>query len=101
MNWEPWRGCERRFVACSPLLGPIDLSPYLNGIDHVTVSGETGREARLCDYEWVLAMDQGSMVSKNPTLNDNIRAAGSSTWYLRPGKIFFKQMSGPISDDIM
>ncbi|MDR1684518.1 MAG: phage Gp37/Gp68 family protein, partial [Elusimicrobiota bacterium] len=45
---------KRRFIACSPLLGPIDLSAYLHGAEHVTVSGESGREARLCDYNWVL-----------------------------------------------
>lgn len=45
---------KRRFVACSPLLGSIDLSPYLAGIEHVTVGGETGREARECEYDWVL-----------------------------------------------
>ena len=47
---------KRRFVACSPLLGPIDLSPYLSHIDHVTVGGETGRAARICDYGWVLSI---------------------------------------------
>lgn len=45
---------KKRFVACSPLLGPINLFSYLNGIHHVTVNGESGREARLCDYDWVL-----------------------------------------------
>ena len=45
---------KRRFVACAPLLGPIDLSEYLKGgIEHVTVGGETGRDARVCDLEWV------------------------------------------------
>ena len=47
---------KRRFIACSPLLGAIDLSPYLGGVEHVTVGGETGREARECDYDWVLAV---------------------------------------------
>ena len=32
----------------------IDLTPYLHGVEHVTVGGETGREARECDYDWVL-----------------------------------------------
>jgi len=45
---------KRRFVACSPLLGPVNLSSYLKSIHHVTVNGESGREARLCDYDWVL-----------------------------------------------
>lgn len=47
---------KRRFVACGPLLGPIDLSTYMHGIDHVTANGESGREARECDYDWVLAI---------------------------------------------
>ena len=48
---------KRRFVACSPLLSEIDLSSYLgDGISHVTVTGESGRDARECDYNWVLSI---------------------------------------------
>ena len=45
---------KRRFIACAPLVEAIDLTPYLHGVEHVTVGGETGREARECDYDWVL-----------------------------------------------
>ena len=45
---------KRRFIACAPLLEAIDLTPYLHVVEHVTVGGETGREARECDYDWVL-----------------------------------------------
>ncbi len=45
---------KKRFIACAPLLGAIDLRNYLGGVDHVTVGGETGREARECQYDWVL-----------------------------------------------
>ena len=45
---------KRRFIACSPLLEPIDLSKYLSRIEHVTVCGESGRDARACNYDWVL-----------------------------------------------
>lgn len=49
---------KHRVIACSPLLSKIDLSAYLQGgvssIQNVTVAGEAGREARVCDYEWVL-----------------------------------------------
>ena len=45
---------KRRFIAAAPLLGAIDISTYLVGIEHVTVGGETGREARICNYDWVL-----------------------------------------------
>jgi len=45
---------KRRFIAVSPILEKIDLTKYLHGIQHVTVSGENGRDTRVCDYEWVL-----------------------------------------------
>lgn len=35
---------KRRFIACAPLLEAVDLTPYLHGVDHVTVGGETGRQ---------------------------------------------------------
>lgn len=67
---------KRRFVACAPLLEAIDLSPYLSGIDHVSVSGESGREARLCDYEWVLA------------LREQCVNAGKTFWFKGTGSLF-------------
>ena len=69
---------KRRFVACSPLLGPIDLSPYLDGIDHVSVSGETGREARVCDYDWVL------------DIREQCVAAGITFWFKGTGSLFMR-----------
>ena len=45
----------RKSLACEPLLGPIDLSPYLDGrIAEVVAGGESGENARLCRYEWIL-----------------------------------------------
>ena len=69
---------KRRFVACSPLLGPIDLSPHLGGISHVTVTGEGGREARECDYDWVLA------------IREQCVKAGATFWFKGTGS-FFRQ----------
>lgn len=46
---------QRRIVICAPLLGPLDLSPWLDArIDEVSVGGESGLNARLCRYDWVL-----------------------------------------------
>lgn len=46
---------RHRSVICEPLLGRIDLSPYLGRqIESVTVGGESGPDARPCDYAWVL-----------------------------------------------
>ena len=37
------------FVSAEPLLGPIDLSPWIDQIDQVIVGGESGPNARECD----------------------------------------------------
>lgn len=67
---------KRRFIACAPLLEPIDLSSYLGGIEHVTVGGETGRDARPCHLNWVLDIRQ-ACVDKNVTF-----------WFKNTGSLF-------------
>jgi len=46
------------FVSCEPLLGPVDLLPYLERwqttLDWVIVGGETGPGARKMDEEWAM-----------------------------------------------
>ncbi len=42
-------------IACEPLLERLNLSPYLGAwVGEVVVGGESGSEARICDYDWVL-----------------------------------------------
>ena len=67
---------KRRFVACAPLLGPVDLTPYLHGLEHVSVGGETGREARVCDYDWVL------------DIREQCVKAGVTFWFKNTGSFF-------------
>ena len=44
-----------RIITCEPLLGPIDLTAYLGPkIAEVSIGGESGPQARPCDYAWVL-----------------------------------------------
>lgn len=69
---------KRRFVACSPLLGPIDLSDYIHELDQVTVSGESGRDARRCNYDWVL------------NLRDQCIQADKIFWFKSTGTVFQK-----------
>lgn len=46
---------RHKFIACEPLLGAIDMRKYLSReISSVVVGGESGNEARICRYEWVL-----------------------------------------------
>lgn len=70
---------KRRFVAVSPLLEQIDLSAYLDGIDHVTVSGESGRDASVCNYDWVL------------DIREQCKAAGITFWFKSTGSFFRRE----------
>ncbi len=48
-----------KFVVCEPLLERIDLSllaEEMRGVESVTVGGESGDDARICDYDWVLGI---------------------------------------------
>lgn len=42
-------------IVCEPLLERIDLSAHLGDwVDGVTVGGESGEQARTCEYNWIL-----------------------------------------------
>lgn len=45
-------------IVCQPLIGPIDLSAYLDGIELVVVGGESDSGARPLEYQWVLDIRQ-------------------------------------------
>jgi protein gp37 len=45
-----------RFVSCEPLLGPVDLAPWLPGLDWVIAGGESGSGARPMNPEWAAAL---------------------------------------------
>jgi len=45
---------KHKILICEPLLGPVNLAPWLGDwLEQVVVGGESGREARECNYEWV------------------------------------------------
>ena len=46
---------KHKGIMCEPLPERIDLTKYLDSdIELVSVGGESGIEARICDYEWIL-----------------------------------------------
>ena len=56
-----------KMIVCEPLLEWIDLSPYLgNWVESVTVGGESGEEARLCEYDWILDIRRQCMEADVP-----------------------------------
>jgi len=42
-----------RFLSCEPLLGPVDLTPWLDALHWVITGGESGPHARPLDPDWV------------------------------------------------
>ena len=48
---------KHKSIIASPLITAMDLTPYLDEtIEEVSVGGESGVEARPCNYDWVLAL---------------------------------------------
>ena len=48
-----------KIVVCEPLLERIDfsvLAEEVQGVENITVGGESGDSARVCDYDWVLGI---------------------------------------------
>ena len=46
---------RKKSIVCEPLLEKIDLSNFLGDwVQEVLAGGESGSEARVCDYNWVL-----------------------------------------------
>lgn len=49
---------KHREIISEPMLGEIHIGKYLETglIEHVTCGGESGPNARPCNYEWILAV---------------------------------------------
>ena len=46
---------KHKSIVCEPLLEAMDISKYLTDcIESVSVGGESGPNARVCNYDWVL-----------------------------------------------
>lgn len=58
---------KKKFIASEPLLTPIDMERYLDStICRVTVGGESGYNARICDYAWILDIRRQCMEKNVP-----------------------------------
>lgn len=45
---------KHKCITAQPLIGPIGMEKYLDHIELVVVGGESDRDARVLDYDWVL-----------------------------------------------
>lgn len=48
---------KHKVIIVAPILEQIHLTPFLdNSIEEVSVGGESGIDARFCDYNWILSL---------------------------------------------
>lgn len=47
---------KHKTIICQPLLEKINIETYLDNVELVVVGGESDRNARPLDYEWVLSL---------------------------------------------
>ncbi|MDD3036588.1 DUF5131 family protein [Bacteroides sp.] len=71
---------KHKVIICEPLLEKIDLRPFDIGgwIEQVVVGGESGNEARPCDFDWVMDLH-------NVCVDSNI-----AFWFKQTGAKFVK-----------
>lgn len=70
-------------IVCQPLIGPIDLSPYLKGIELVVAGGESDPGARPLEYQWVLDIRQQCI---RHNVSFEFRQCG--THFVKDGKMY-------------
>jgi protein gp37 len=55
-----------RFLSCEPLLGPVDVSNWLTGIEWVIVGGESGHSARPMSPTWARSLRDQAEFARVP-----------------------------------
>lgn len=75
---------KHKMIICAPLLEKLDLSAHLNSsIEEVSVGGESGKYARVCDFDWVKAI-RDDCVKKNVPFTFH----QTGEHFLRDGKLY-------------
>jgi protein gp37 len=75
---------RHKAIICEPLLEQINLSPWLtHSIEEVTVGGESGNDARICNYDWVLNIYTQCIEKKVPF---HFKQTGAR--FIKDGRIF-------------
>lgn len=72
---------KHKNIICQPLIEGITIKQYLKGIELVVVGGESDRNARPLDYEWVLSIRRECMETQTPF---EFRQCG--THFIKDGK---------------
>ena len=78
---------KHKNIICQPMISPINLEKYLNGIELVVVGGESDKSARPLNYDWVLDV-RSQCVSANVSFE--FRQCG--THFVKDGKEYVLQV---------
>lgn len=63
---------KHKIIICEPLLTEIDFRGELGPwVEQIVVGGESGKEARICNYEWVLDIRRQSVENKSILVQTN------------------------------
>lgn len=74
---------KHKNIICQPLIGPMDISKYLDGVELVVVGGESDRNARTLDYDWVL-----DICRQCADANVKFEFRQCGTHFLKDGKLY-------------
>lgn len=66
---------KHKWIVCAPLLEKVDLTPYLSKVECVVVGGETGKDARILDFDYVLDIRQQCI---NSNISFQFRSTGTN-----------------------
>lgn len=72
---------KHRCITAQPLIERVNLEPYLDGVELVVVGGESDREARPLDYDWVLDIREQCIRKQ---VNFEFRQCG--TYFIKDGR---------------
>lgn len=74
---------KHRNIICQPLLEDINIDKYLEDVELVVVGGESDRNARPLNYEWVLHIRQQCI-----TTNTTFEFRQCGTHFIKEGKLY-------------
>ena len=75
---------KHRSIIAAPLLERMDISRYLDGsIEEVSVGGESGVEARPCNYDWILDLRRQCVEKDIP-----FRFHQTGAYFIKDGRMY-------------
>lgn len=75
---------KHKSIIVSPIIEHVDISPYLDdSIEEVAVGGESGVNARPCNYDWILDLRRQCVEKKVP-----FRFHQTGAHFIKDGKMY-------------